>query len=162
MKKNLFTAITLLMAFCANVFCQTVGFNGRWKINIEKTDFGHAPASAIPDAYYITQHANQFIIIRSVKTTGPDHLDTLKLSTGGPAYQNFSATHKKQVSTLKQVDDHTLAIHISSFTDNGQPYLSFDEILTLDTSGTLNVVRSVQQLQSGGSYEIKGVFERKL
>lgn len=164
MKISIIVLITILR-FTTYSFGQSGKLSGHWKIDRSASSFGRVTTHqfSIPLSYDITIQRSRIRIVRGVETAqGIIKPDTLEFTVNGKPFENFSASHKRQNSTLHlSPDGNGFAVTIDSFTDDGKPYLHITETFRSTADKMMLVTRRVNQIQNGVTYDIKGVFEKK-
>jgi hypothetical protein len=153
----------VLIFWSFTALAQKNNFNGDWKINLSKSDFGDINPAVTSKEIRVNQHLDS-IIIDGISTGDDDQdiISTDRLSNNS-SLSEYTGKHGKRTVSVKWSDDDHILTRIGVYDlDYGDEKKQFTatEILTLsEDSKTLTDALTIEH-KSGRRYSVKAVYDK--
>jgi len=160
--KNLTFCILVLYASAS--LAQKTNFNGVWRINKVKIDFGQLPQWAATQSYKITQDKDKITVNEVwLDEQNQEHPVAGIFKFDGSTISQVLYTGKKRDITLKWLEDKTsMQLTMHTTTAEGEPWNDITETWQLTDGGkTLSIKREVKQLNNGFTYTLNLYYDKQ-
>ena len=158
MKRSLLLML-LLWPFLS--MAQQTDFSGKCDLNLQKTDFEHAPDWLMPKSLEIKQKSNALVVEATIYDEHRmQHYYTETLSFDGTNSTTFTYDNTRRIVSLKwNLDNKSFVLSVRPVAGDDQEGFDFTETWSLENDGKTLVLDRVATQAS--DYNVKAYYDKK-